>query len=155
MKLRLRHLALILFVEPAMGCGRQYAGSSSGGSAIPGQFLQHCYVLQRDVRPTHGAAKPLFLILWKARMAGSCSTDNRNRLTSIHGEAVHVRFDTTAVYALQSDYTLRQIGLTGPEIEHVLRLVEQRKTPFSEDGIWRAKVEPVLKEVEERARSAP
>jgi len=121
MKLRPRRLALILFVVPAMGCGKQHVGPRFGGSAIPGQFLQHCYVLQRDVRPTHGAAKPLFLIVWKAGTAGSCSMDSRNRLSSIHGKVIHLRFDTTTVYALQPDYTLKRIRLTGSEIERVFR----------------------------------
>ena len=141
-----------------MGCpgnwGR-YAGAISGSRTIPGSRLQYCYELQFDKmrdpkNPTKSVAErqPLFCVLWKATKAGDSKYSGSNFLISIHGHVIS-HTDAHKVYALQSDYSLKEIPLTTEETDRVFHLLQgPNDDSFQHDKTWNSRVAPCLVEMD-------
>ena len=147
-------LAVLCLAFAAVGC-RRYAGGTSGSQLIPGSTLQNCSVFQHDTYEGEwdkSKRRPLFAIVWQAKIAGSSATDNRNLTTSIHGHPVALSPAKKAVYALQPDYSLQEIALSEQEIDHLFAIADSDPDDglrFASDAVWREKVEPFLRIVEQ------
>ncbi len=138
----------LMTLMTSFGCEKRskYRGSNFGSQAIQGTNLLNCYVLQFDTYTGQfddRRRKPLFAILWKAKMAGSIESNGRNYVTAIHGHKISPPVKRMAVYALQSDYGLKEIPLSREDAEHVFRLQTANKN-FEQDVIWKRKVAPHL-----------
>ena len=136
---------MYLFIITILGCGKRYEGGSHASASIPGQTILHCYDLQKDQ-----VGKPLFVIIWKASMKGTCEINGRNQLTSIHNKPIDVSYNKKAIYALQPDYSLKPIKLNESEVDHILDLINNSENPFSKDNIWKLKIEATLNQIEEK-----
>jgi hypothetical protein len=70
------------------------------------------------------------------------SRDGHNRLTEINGHRPRLSLANRAVYALQPDYSVRDLELTEPDLSKVLD--EMAKLAPIEDDIWTNKLAPRL-----------
>jgi len=144
-------LLLVCGVMAALfSCGRhageRYVGPASVCQVIPNSALVASLIVQYDrYSGEYDASKrrPLFGIVWKGRNGGSDTTNTGNQIVEINGHPITVSFRRSAVYALQPDYTLREIPLALVERDHVLGLVES-PGGIVNDGVWKAKITPYL-----------
>jgi hypothetical protein len=119
--------------------------------AVPGTAFKVLYLFQYDsAKP--GAAqtkdKPVSVILWKALDVGAKAPvrDVRARISESSASASMIG---KAVYALQTDYRLQKLALSGQEMEHVFELLHAGNgEALAADAVWKAKVSSQLKEVE-------
>ena len=113
-------LATLLIIGAVSdGCTR-YGGGAVGSEAISDNSTKHiCYAYQLPPPSSTSPSTPVFLVLWLAKQAGSATTGPNNLLTEIHGHPISPDLDRKAVYALQPDYSLRELALTPAEIEHL------------------------------------
>ena len=125
----------------------RYAGSRLGTQTIPGTFTQNCFVIQYDLGASDGPKTPLFGVFWHATQSGQISHDNNDMLTRISGRRVSAPVNKKAVYALQLDYTLKEIPLSQEEVVELLTVAD-RGGSLWETPLWRAKVAPLIKVVE-------
>jgi hypothetical protein len=126
--------------------------------SIPRSDLTKHYVIQFD-KP--GAKRqPLLVIVWKAKGMPSTGFDGLNTDSPVIVVDEHLLKPPRtkkAVYALQPDYSLRQLPLTEKEIErlfsHITRSEERAVSRIEvetlpADSYWEEKVDPQLKVVE-------
>lgn len=142
--------AILMATTACLGsCSRpaRYAGSRLGTQTIPGVFMQNRFVIQYDVGAPEGPKTPLFGIFWHATRAGEISHDHNNLLTRISGRHVLPPVNKKAIYALQLDYTLKEIPLSQAEVVQLLTVADQGGSLW-ETPLWRAKVASKLKVVE-------
>lgn len=130
------------------GCHRaesRWAGSS-GGRAIPGDFTNQLhYELQGDLftEPWNQAkARPLFVVLWISAGGVTSSRNWENRLTEINGHRVMLSFTNRAVYALQPDYSVRDLGFAEPDLSTILDAIA-KDAPIGGD-LWTNALAPRL-----------
>jgi hypothetical protein len=120
-------------------------GGCSGGRAIPGDFTMFLnYELQGDLYTgawDESKKRPVFVILWKGSGQTS-SYDGDNRLTSINGHRLSLSLTNRAVYALQPDYSVRDLGFSDPELSEILNAIAN-DTPIEGD-LWTNKLAPRL-----------
>ena len=132
----------------SVGCHRSEPrwGGAFGNRAIPGDhevFLN--FALQGDLfSGTFDPSKerPLFVILWKGSGADRAEQDGDNRFTSINGHRLSVSFTNRAVYALQPDYSLRDLRFSEPDLSRVLNAIAHR-APIEGD-LWTNRLSPKL-----------
>lgn len=133
------------------GCGifgqQPYGGGTSGSAAIPGDYSKHyAYVFQYDKTER----KPLFVIFWiktNGTKSGS-KMDYRSLTTEINGRPITPSLSRKAAYALQQDYSLKEIALTNEEIDHLFKVDEDDKDSIAHDKLFQSKVVPNLKLVD-------
>jgi hypothetical protein len=127
---------------------------------VQGSKLYKDYVVQFDKAGL--GRRPLVVIAWKARLhlegesVDLNHTDQDIPAITIDGHSVVPPRTKKAIYALQPDYSLRQLPLTEEEItrlfSHITR--SQERATFDErntlpsDPYWEQKVDPHLKVVE-------
>jgi hypothetical protein len=134
------------------------ASAVSRVQSIPGSPLMKHYIIQFD-RPGL-ERRPLFVIVWKASRFGRSSLGHLDRAVatiSINSHTMTPSRAKKAVYALQPDYSLKELPLTEEEIarlfSHITRS-EQRDVSSDQiellptDPFWEQKVDPYLKIVE-------
>jgi hypothetical protein len=140
-------------------------GGGIGVQALQSEFpFQLCHALQGDVYSgtfDPATARPQFVILWKARRAGragASSSNDNNCLSEIHGHDISVSFSEKGVYALQPDYTLKQLPLSVIETNQILQsFMDANKASASVafDDLWNKSVLPNLAIVEDPTWNPP
>ena len=99
----------------------------------------------------------MFGILWVAKKCGSTTSSGNNFLTEIHGHRVSPDPHKKAIYALQPDYSLKELNLTPAEIDQLfsteqagLDAMMDNRTPkrLQDDEVFKTKVFPHLVHVE-------
>jgi hypothetical protein len=142
----MKHLlvaALLIFVA---GCqrGPMFGGSSCGSYGNADRKTTTVVVTQRDPQ-----RHLLFVIAWTAkRGGGTTSCSDHNLLTSIDGHSVNPSLDKPAVYALRSDYSLKQIPLTKQQIVRLFSEIEDADFHTSHSELWQKEIAPHLAQVE-------
>jgi hypothetical protein len=107
----------------------------SGSIFVPGDYYALNFEFQGDA-----SKRPLFVVLWKGVGYQTGSNDSYNRLQSINGHQLNVSFGKRAVYALQPDYTLQDLGLPDSDVSSVLNAFAQ---PTALNGdLWTNKLSP-------------
>jgi hypothetical protein len=105
-------------------------------------------------RPTAASTKRtnIFAVCWK-RNAGTSttSTDDSDRLTAINSHQIVVDWSKAGVYALQPDYSIKELPLDDAARSHIFDLIQSSdaRGPFEEDPIWKTLVDPHLQIVNE------
>jgi hypothetical protein len=121
-------------------------GGSSGSRAIPGDFKNMLHSeLQGDLfeEPWDSSkARPVFAVLWLSAGGATSSRDGDNRLIGINGHRLRLSLTNRAVYALQHDYTVQDLGFEEPELSQVLDAIA-KGTPIEGD-LWTNKLAPRL-----------
>jgi len=116
-------------------------GSCSGTRPIPGDStLGLTYELQGAWHEST-VARPVFVILWKSEINGG-TTWGYGGETYINGHLLTLSHSNRAIYALQPDYTVKDMGLPEPDIAAVLNALATR-API-EDKLWTNKLAPRL-----------
>ncbi|MFA5165258.1 MAG: hypothetical protein WC481_06830 [Candidatus Omnitrophota bacterium] len=148
----MRYLTGILIITVCCvfcGCGKigqqNYSGGSFGGAAIPGDYTKgYNFVFQCK------ETKPLFAIFWiKTYGAPSNSkTDSRGLIIEINGHPITPSLSKKTVYALQPDYSLKEVALTNEEIDHLFKVDEEHKDSLAHDKLFQTKIVPNLKIVD-------
>jgi hypothetical protein len=138
------------------GCSR-YGGVTSGVETVSHGTDLICYAYQLPPSTSGTPKRPVYLIVWLAKLAGSTTVGPGNLLTGIHGHPISVNPDKKAVYALQPDYSLKELSLTPAEIDDLLSNREEAQASMMHDkppklleavGVFKEKVFPQLKYVE-------
>jgi hypothetical protein len=123
----------------------RWAGSS-GGRAIPGDFTNMLhYELQGDLFTEpwdESKARPLFVILWIGAGGATSSHDWDNRLTEISGHRLRLSFTNRAVYALQPDYSVRDLSISESDLSSILDAIA--KGTAIEGDLWTNSLVPRL-----------
>ena len=137
-------VAIIGLAVLLLHSGDRYGGNELGWEVVPGTMVvQNWYELQMGKD-----GKPLFVIFWRSGNAGTSGSDSRNVVDTIHGHPISPNLGKKAVYALQRDYSLKEVALSEKEIGHILQLVTgrtDRKPLVGDDALWKEKVLPELK----------
>jgi hypothetical protein len=116
-------------------------GSRCGLRPIPGDStLGLTYELQGEWHEST-VVRPVFVILWKSEINGG-STWGHGGGTCINGHPLAISLTNRAVYALQPDYTLRDMGLSEPGLSTVLNAIA-KDAPI-EGGLWTNELAPRL-----------
>jgi hypothetical protein len=138
---------------------------------IPKSKLSNCYVIQFDPHwDANGQPPkewhPLFVVAWKAqRQTVQLARNRAIAVISINGHSIAPPAGTSCIYALQPDYSLRQISLTKQELADLFSCItrqesrastrEARRT-FPTSAEWDRAVNACLKVVEpERVNPNP
>ena len=129
-----------------------------GGEAISDSKKdQLCYAYQLPPPSSTSPRTAVYLILWVAKQVGSSTEDSNNLLTEIHGHPISADLDKKAVYALQPDYSLKELRLTPAEVERLISnrqdaqtAMMQNQTPkrLQDDEVFKTKVFSQLAHVE-------
>jgi hypothetical protein len=87
--------------------------------AIPGSKVERLYAVQFDTQPDGSPRSdwhPLFVVVWKAEKLEKIIFDPILRSTvGINGHLVQPPSGQSAIYALQPDYSLKQLPFTAEE----------------------------------------
>jgi len=78
---------------------------------------------------------------------GSVSFSARNLLTNINGVEVHPNLNRRAVYALQTDGSLRSLALSDEQVTALFREMMQAGFHTSHSELWQKIVAPNLTDV--------
>ena len=147
---------LVLISATLGGCSPKGGVATTGSEAISDSTSEICYVYQLPPPGSKSAETPLFLVLWLGKQGnkgGSVSGPN----IAIHGHPISADLDKKAVYALQPDYSLKELSLTPAEIDQLISNRQEaqasmmQSTPvrrLQDDDLFKAKVFPQLKNVE-------
>jgi hypothetical protein len=140
-----------------MLAGEQHASAAVLYQDIPGATLQKVYVVRFDT--TGSKRRPIAVIVWKANPRGASLSltrlDDAAPTISINGHVVKPAPTKEAVYALQPDYSLKELPLSREEVtrlfSHIVHTDEHRTRhtddSFPQDSYWEAKVDSWLKVV--------
>ena len=136
---------VILTMSSDGGRGRpRYGGGSLASYGNPDRRTTTCVVTQHDARQNL-----LLVIAWTAeRGGGSTSRSGQNLLVSIHERPVRPSLKKKALYALQPDYTLREILMTEPDRRALFDELQKEGFHTSHSALWQKQVAPKLSKVE-------
>jgi len=138
------------------GCSPKGGGVTHGSEAISKSNSKFCYAYQLPPPGSPSPGTPLYVVLWRAKQGGFAGGPH-NLLTQIHGHPVLADLDRKAVYALQPDYSLKELSLTPVEVNQVLSNLREAKvsmmqdtpvTRLQDDEVFRTKVASQLANVE-------
>jgi hypothetical protein len=139
----MKTIIITLVLALVLGCQR-YGGGSSRSYANPDKLTSTEVVIQHDQM-----TNPIFVIAWTdSHGGGKESWSGRNLLTSIHGHYIHPSLDKQAVYALQSDHTVREIPLNQEQIAKLFDEIQQPDFHTSHSKLWQKEIAPRLITVE-------
>jgi hypothetical protein len=139
-------LLLTVLVLLTTSCDRRavYGGSSLAGYENGDQRTRTGVITQRDPQK-----RLLFVIGWTAQgVVGRSSSSEVNFVTSIHGHAVHPDPGKHAVYALQPDYSLRELPLSEGDVRALFAEMEVEGFHTSHSELWHKQIAPKLANVE-------
>ncbi|MGO8750081.1 MAG: hypothetical protein ACLQNE_29395 [Thermoguttaceae bacterium] len=132
--LHIMALSMIVFGGATLGgCSPKGGGITVGSEAIPKSTEQVCYAFQ--LSPIGNSAprtRYLFGVLWLAKQAGSAGGAN-NLLTEIHRHPISPDLSKKAVYALQPDYSLKELSLTPAEIDQLFSNVQKAQVSMMQE----------------------
>jgi len=160
MQANIRRTALVITCIILAACTEKRGGGSFGSQVIPDEFpYQMCYLVRGDTYVgtfDRATARPQFVILWKARRAGSSTFAGNNRVSEIHDHKINVSFSEKAVYALQEDYSLKRIPLSTAENDQILEsFMKSGEGAIKFNDLWRKSVIPALSIVEDPTWNPP
>ena len=82
------------------------------------------------------------MVLWIGAGGATSSHDGDNRLTEINGHRLRLSLTNRAVYALQPDYSVRDLSFAEPELSKILDALA-KGTPIEGD-LWTNRLAPRL-----------
>jgi len=151
--LHITALSMLVFIGATLGgCSPKYSGGG-GSEAISGSTEQICYEYQLPPPSSTSPRTPLFVVLWLAKKAGWTSMGPYG-LLKIHGHPISPDLNKKAVYALQPDYSLKELSLTPAEIDQLFSHMQDAQVSrmqgrrLQDDEVFKTKVVSQLKNVE-------
>lgn len=144
---------LLLCILGLPGCGETTRGEAFLGSqAIPGSNIQNCYVVQyRFPNSAEGsqARQPVYAILWQGSTAGVVKRSHSNWVTAIHGYPLSIDRSHNAVYALQPDYSLRELPLGPSDQQWIFSAIRSETAKqLANEQFWQDRIAPQLHQIE-------
>jgi hypothetical protein len=150
-------LTLVLSGVALAGCSPK-GGVATAGSEGMSDNGEIDYVYQLPPPSSTSPETPLFLVLWLGKQGTRGGTVGGSTM-EVHGHPISPELDKKAVYALQPDYSLRELSLTPAEIDDLLSNRQEAVASMKqnrhlrrlqEDDVFKTKVLSQLKNVVER-----
>ena len=144
---------LLLCILGLPGCGETTRGEAFLGSqAIPGSNIQNCYVVQYrfpDSAEGSQARQPVYAILWQGTTVGVVKRSHANWVTAIHGYPLSIDQSHNAVYALQPDYSLRELPLGPSDQQWIFSAIRSETAKqLAKEQFWQDRIAPQLHQIE-------
>jgi hypothetical protein len=113
----------------------KYGGGSSSSEAISNSTDHLCYAIQHwnllggtsDVNDDYR-----FVVLWRAKRVGGMTNVENGLVTTINHHPISADVHRRAVYALQPDYSLKELSLTPAEIDQLFSSLREARDSKAE-----------------------
>ena len=158
MRIHSPHLAVLstlAVIGVALGGCSPRGGVATVGSEAMSDTGEIDYVYQLPPPGSTSPETPLFLVMWLGKQ-GTVGGTVGGSMMAVHGHPISPAPDKKAVYALQPDYSLKELGLTPAEIDHLLSNMQEAQAAMihnkhpkrlQDDEVFKTKVFSQLKVV--------